>query len=179
MVALERVTVRYSDVEDRISLAGATEEGVQVIWLTRRMIDQLVPALCGWLEQRSAPAADALPGGGALPARHGAAVEQAFAQEQAWAALRRREPVQVSEGSLHWLATRVEAKARRAGLQIVFAGDRGRREVALILSDARLRQWMSILYEQCLRTGWPMHVWPLWLVEARPSRSQIPMSSMH
>ena len=64
---LTRITTRYVALEDRIRLAGEVEgAGMVSIWLTRRLLQRLLPKLLRGLEPAPAnPAGEApAPGGG-------------------------------------------------------------------------------------------------------------------
>ena len=55
MPTFERITTQYIDFEDRIRLAGEVGNAAPVvIWLTRRLLQRLLPALLQWLERQGA-----------------------------------------------------------------------------------------------------------------------------
>ncbi|WP_425642639.1 hypothetical protein ACPUEK_05900 [Marinomonas gallaica] len=46
---VKNVAFNYSPVEDRVGLKCVTEESTHQLWLTQRMLHQLLPALTKWL----------------------------------------------------------------------------------------------------------------------------------
>ena len=53
IVRLTRLTTEYVPAEDRMRLAGETApDQAVVIWITRRLLDRVLPHLFGWLERK-------------------------------------------------------------------------------------------------------------------------------
>lgn len=53
VVSLHRITTEYVEAEDRVRIVGEVEAAETVVlWLTRRLLDRLIPHLTLWLERR-------------------------------------------------------------------------------------------------------------------------------
>lgn len=151
---LQRLTTEYIDREDRIRLAGEVEDGAPVVvWLTRRLLERLLPVLLGWLEERSAtlPRAEALLG---------------FAQQAAAAELTPQAPVRADAGSAQWLALAVDVVQSEKAVGLTFRGA-DERSATLTLTGKPLRQWLGIVHDAYLKAGWGLEAWPEWLRESR------------
>lgn len=79
MSELKRITLEYSAHEDRMRLTGARASGErEAIWLTRRLLERLIPVLVDWIEQEGSdlprprattPQPDSLSGSKPRPAK--------------------------------------------------------------------------------------------------------------
>lgn len=153
---LQRITTLFVATEDRVRLAGLDAEGRrQVLWLTRRLLERLLPVLLGWLE-RQTPDADT---------PH-AEVLQAFAQQAAQAELVPHAPVQPEEASCSWLVAEVDVVRDVRQVGLVFKGGKGE-QAALHLVPQALRQWLGIVHEAYWAADWPLAVWPQWMEEGK------------
>lgn len=165
---LQRVTTRFVPAEDRICLAGAGAGGdVRVLWLTRRLLDRLVPVLVRWLEERTS-----------VRDVWQAEVVQSFAQQAASAALVPQAPVSDEAASAIWLVVEVDIVRGEGQLDLRFKGAGGEQESLSLLPQA-LRQWLGILYAAYLRADWPRGVWPQWLREAGDQAATPAVSVVH
>lgn len=157
---LQRITTQYIDVEDRIRLAGEVADGATVvIWLTRRLLQRVLPALLQWLEQPGAdmPRADIL---------------QGFAQQAARAELTPQAPVRLSAGSMSWFAISVDIAKSEQVVRLTFKSADGA-HATLLLAAKPLRQWLCIVHEATLKAEWPADMWPDWVRDsAQPVRRQ-------
>lgn len=150
---LQRLTTEFIAAEDRLRLAGSTDDGsAQVIWVSRRLLRLLIPQLQAWLE-----------GQVPLPS-HGQAVQE-FAQQAARAALQPQAPVLASEQAETWLAHAIDIARTPQFVQLTFRGASGaRQQQALILFEVEaMRQWLAILYDKASQADWELNVWPAWL----------------
>lgn len=153
MKPLERITTRYIDLEDRIRLSGQQGDSAPVvIWLTRRLLYRLLPALLQWFEHQGEETfrAQAL---------------NSFAQQAASAEFKSQLPVQASSGSAVWLVQSIEMSIEKKVLRLIFRGP-DKQSSILVLTAGLLRQWLNILYDACLKAGWPLDVWPAWIRES-------------
>lgn len=163
MRVLNRLTTEYSDREDRIRLAGQLHDGQAVVlWLTRRLLDRLLPHLALWLESRHAglPRADLL---------------QGFAQEKARQLLAPQDPVRTPAHSLGWLVRSVDLQPGEAHLRLTFrAGDEA---ASVDFAPLPLRQWLEILLLGYRAGEWPLTAWPEWMTAtgAAPNASRAPV----
>jgi hypothetical protein len=170
MVDLQRITTEYIDSEDRIRLCGESAPNTTVVlWLTQRLLNRLVPHLLGWLEQQTG-----VSGGVASDVR--ADVMNSFAQQAALASMEQQAPVQAHSPQSAWLVQSVDVTVNPQLVRLTFKGsDAGQQstdlEAAVAMQALPLRQWLSILHEQCRLAGWVSTdaanaVWPEW-VQAR------------
>lgn len=158
MSALQRLTTQYIECEDRIRLTGEVEAGEGsrrsvVLWLTRRLMDRLLPPLFDWLSQQgvTAPRSEVL---------------QSFAQEAARASLAPQPPVEAGPESSAWRVERIDLTRTGEGVYLVFRG--GEAQVAeLMLTPQALRQWLSIVQDQYRQGEWSTKGWPEWMEEAQ------------
>lgn len=158
---LARVTVAFDDTEDRISLTGLAEGGdVQLIWLTRRLLDRLVPHLCQWLEAREPVVRAAL-----MPRMD---VMHTMAQQRAVSALveKHEQPVPRSPATHSWLAGVIDVRATEQRVTLLLRTESRSDQVQLGMQAVVLRQWLAIVLQQYRRAGWPLDAWPQWMVEA-------------
>lgn len=161
MGTLQRVTLEYVDLEDRIRLTGELASGdTVVLWLTQRLVNRLVPHLIAWLERQVAPASSRP----SIQAAHQELV-QGFAQQAARARLGAEPPVRAADSDPGWRVDSIEITPREEGGVLTFKGAAEAR-VTLPLAAQPLRQWLGIVYEQCLRGEWPTSVWPAWMTPA-------------
>lgn len=151
---LERITTEYIDTEDRIRLSGEVgSDAPVVIWLTRRLLQRLLPMLLQWLENQS----------GDMP--H-AEILQGFAQQAAKAELTLQPPVRACGESAAWLVSLVDVEQSEQMVTLTFHGVNGQTPVSLALAATTLRQWLSIVYEAYLKAEWSIEIWPGWLQES-------------
>lgn len=160
--ALQRITTEYIELEDRIRLTGELSTGdTVVLWLTQRLINRLVPHLTAWLDRQVTPASS-IP---SVQAAHQDIV-QGFAQQAARAQLAPAPPVRAAASQAGW---RVEAVDIAHDVEAVVLAFKGEAEVraTLTLAAQPLRQWLGVVYEQCVRGEWPTAAWPAWMEQGR------------
>ncbi len=150
-VPLQRITLRYDELEDRLRLSGEGPGGeVVAMWLTRRLLDRLLPVLFGWLERQD--------GGAAIDG-----LLQEFAQQAARATLEPQAPVDAAGQAPAWLVRAIDVTPGEATLRLAFR-DEARAPVGAVDFEARpLRQWLAILQAQFTRAGWSTEAWPAWM----------------
>lgn len=163
MADLQRITTEYIEIQDRLRLAGELADGApQVLWLTQRLLQRLLPVLFQQLQQ-----------GQGADAVH-AELLHSFAQQAARAELVPQAPVQVSCDSTAWLVLAVDIAQSDQGLRLTFKGppeqqgQQGQQEqqASLTLAAQPLRQWLGILHGAYCQAQWPLQVWPQWLQES-------------
>ena len=148
MMELSRLTTEYVDYEDRLRLTGGgVQEGGCALWLTRRLLDRLLPHVFAWLEGHygKLPRADLL---------------TEFAQQRAVAAL--TETAAVSIEASPRLVYGVDVTTTDAQLHLVFKSAEGPL-ASMGFQPEQLHQWLSILNAAYERAGWSRAVWPQWL----------------
>jgi hypothetical protein len=166
---LRRLTSEYVDFEDRIRLTGELEEGQRVtLWLTRRLLDRLVPYLVDWLERKGQAPLDERSSPVSAP-REGAI--QRFAQEAVRACMRPEPPVQACLAERTWLVRSVDLASNPGVVSLKFKGFLEIEQVRFSPGEGVLRQWLGILHSLYGRAGWPQAVWPGWVGAPLPAVS--------
>jgi hypothetical protein len=154
MAALQRITTEYVEFEDRVRLTGQTEDGtITALWLTRRLLDRLIPHLTLWLEQQHAglPRAD---------------VMLEFAQQKAQSQLIPQAPVQASN-TRGQLVQAVDITPDIEQLHLNFKPEMGE-SAGIGFASTPLRQWLAILHQAYIAAEWPLTSWPVWMLESHP-----------
>ena len=160
MAELQRITTLFVDSEDRIRLAGEDGAGqTQVLWLSQRLLNRLLPHLCAWLEQQ-APA----PGRSYADAAR-SEVLQSFAQLAAQAALEPQVPVPSHAPSGAWLVHSVDIATTDQVVTLNFKAAGAAQAATLTLPEQALRQWLNILHDQYAAAEWPLTPWPEWVAQ--------------
>lgn len=189
---LRRLTTRYVDSEDRLRVAGEVASGqVQVVWLTQRLLNRLLPHLWKWLDQ----AVQAQPRSHDTPAAALAAVSpaaqtelQRFAQQSAAAERRQQVPVDPSRAVCTLLVQSVDIRHLPAGVRLTFKAaapaigpvptlvepTTATEAVHLTLATPALRQWLQIVYQQYRVAEWPTGHWPSWIRNPSAAGSTAP-----
>lgn len=162
MSMLQRITTEYVELEHRIRLSGELTSGnTVVLWLTQRLVNRLVPHLTAWLEQQVVPASS-IP---SVQAAHQDIV-QGFAQQAARAQLSPELPVRAAASLAGWRVDLVDITQSEEAMVLTFKGE-AQAHATLTLAAQPLRQWLGIVYEQCLCGAWPTTMWPVWLEQTR------------
>ena len=172
MCKLKKVTIDYVPVEDRVRLSGECDKSGRIgIWVTRRVLDRLVPVLLDWIEREAVD----LPGGGRQPSGETPTPKltraeplHGFAQEAARRSLVRQPRVLIQSQDRSWLTRAVDVKRGPRALQIDFRGEADER-AELPLPVQPLRQWLNILHDTYRKAGWSADIWPDWVREAAPN----------
>jgi hypothetical protein len=161
---LQRVTTEFSAEEDRIRIAGVTEEGRRVvIWLTRRLLGLLLPVLLEQLDKQF----------GATSAEHRLVLHE-FAQQAACQSLGGAAAVVTAQDDVAVLPTTVDIKQTAAGVMLVFRSPASN-ALSLPLGSEVLRQWLHILYQAVCAANWQLPQWPDWLTGATANDPATPM----
>jgi len=165
---LDRITLRYVESEDSVRLAGQKSGGaVVIVWLTRRLLDRLLPVLFKRLEK---------PCGDDPLASMRESARQRFRQQAAHVTLGLESPVPASAASEEWLASSADVRVVRGRLRLSLKN--GTKRVDLTMDELTLRRCLGIFRNVYLRAGWSLTGWPEW---ARPEapRSQDGASAVH
>lgn len=159
---VQRFTTEYIANEDRMLMSLEFQDGsVQMLWLTRRLLDRLILRLLQYVDDAS------LPGGGAKNDPVKANVQQRFNQQAATASMRRQKPVRSTglaqkEAKPPTLVSHVNLRRHDRVLDVEFRSI----ETALLLMPFRkgeLRQWLGVLYNNYQRAEWNGAFWPDWI----------------
>lgn len=166
MHQLQRVTTEYVDSEDRIRISGScVDDGLVQLWLTRRLLDRLLPMVLNWLGR------DASEG-----TRE--AIMQEFEQQAARDAMPPLPAVQAQDESA-MLVQAVDVSSGENALGLAFRSSITPDDspiYQIVLERQALRQWLSIVHDQYRKAEWPLDVWPAWITSAgEPIASGIPL----
>jgi hypothetical protein len=149
---LKRVTTEFVAAEDRIRVAGLTEDEQKVVlWLTRRMLGLLLPVLLQQLDAQFA----------AQSPEHRATLQE-FAQQAARETLEPTERVAADAQAEALLVTSVDVGPMEQGTLLTFRNEVDK-SYRLPLPGEALRQWMHILYQADCDGNWKLPQWPDWL----------------
>lgn len=153
---LSNLSTTHDPAEDRLKLIGTDRNGAShLMWITRRLADQVVVALLRFVEREPAVAKDTQAiGDGPSLAR----------QQEAKAALGAVRGVVVPPADRGWLVTTLNLSPRPDGVLLTFSG--GEHALAFPLTFLRTRQWLSVLHAAYQAGGWHCAAWPSWFVEA-------------
>lgn len=151
--AVQTFTARYDPIEDRICLNAVDASGAkQAIYLTRRLMDQIIPVVAKHLEEKT-------------PKGVPADVVQSMTQErvrQARKAEPPAEPVQADLETPRWLCTTIQMQKQPAGLAVIFTGDAACK-AQIPLADPHLRTVLDIFRNSYAKAGWDLRAFPDWL----------------
>jgi len=163
LAELNRITINYVELEDRIRLAGELSHGgVLNVWATRRLLDRLLPVLVTHLEKSVAK--------GACADSLRSNALQSFAQHAARELSEEQAPVRASAASAQWLAQSVNVSFASGDVCLSFHGDETQC-VKLTLEEGKLRQLLNILYEVYRQADWSTDAWPKWVRSAEVPRA--------
>lgn len=163
--SLHKFTTQYIDIEDRIQVAGATLEGeILTLWLTHRLLAQLVPTLCHCIERHSSIGqihAD-LPASAPRPA-HQQQVIQEFEQQIANSSIKPTERVQANPSNPVLLIDEATVELGSTGVNIHLGCTPQNQIVHIAFQPETLRQWMGILFNAYRKSRWTHEIWPNWI----------------
>jgi len=166
MAALQRITTEYIEAEDRVRLTGEfAPEQTMVLWLTQRLLNRLLPHL---FKRLNAQTGDGL----------AADIRQEFAQQAAMAALQSQAAVHRQSQSETWLVHSVNVLHDAQGVHLIFKSvdvPADMEVASLTLQAQPLRQWLTILHDQCRKSEWPLNVWPPWVGAVRSASTHPPV----
>lgn len=157
---VHRFTTEYLATEDRIRLSVEFSDGsVQLLWLTRRLLDRLVARLVTQVDTAPLPS-----GGGTSPAKSQA--QQKFNQQAAAASITPQKPVRVTAPEKQTkppaLVTNVDLRFQKTVLHLDFkSGDTLLAQIPF--RKNALRQWLNVLYTRYQGAEWNGGRWPDWI----------------
>ena len=171
---LQRLTTEYVLAEDRILLSGEKADRQTVaLWLTRPLLDRLLPPLTQWLEQQGRP----VPAVASMQAVQ-QSVWQSFAQQAARAQQGQAARPRVTPNHFGWRVEAVDLMRGDRAVRLTFKGD-GVEPVGLTLAPQPLRQWLNILYDQCRCGQWSLTAWPAWVEDAQDQSNSPRAAVLH
>ncbi|RMF17307.1 MAG: hypothetical protein D6757_01440 [Alphaproteobacteria bacterium] len=159
---VHRFTTKYVPAEDRIQILMELKSGeVQVLWLTRRLLNLLLPRLLHRLE--------GTPEAVQKPAESRALAVQRFSQQAAVRTIRPQPPVTLDEQTPQRpaaVAAEVDIRTGGGRLFLDFRDAAGRQLPSLPFGEQMLRQWLGVVQAQYRAGGWNETFWPAWMAPA-------------
>ena len=162
LLPIQRMSVKYDGLEDRIAMDVASEQGrVARLWITRHGTDTMVRATSALVESY---AAAQLAKARVAPGDADQIRQSALAAQQLTARLTKRNApaVELTPGSTEHLVIGFAVPPRKHGIQLVFVC-RPEIKARVVLQPAELFQWLGTVQRQYQRAGWALDVWPAWL----------------
>ena len=148
----------YVVAEDRFRLACVlVDGGSETLWLTQRLTNALLSKLLEWVEKTVKDDRIA-------PFVHRAAQKSASAKSPD----RRAEKIPEGAG---WLVRSIDFRMANDSVMLTFKDDADRK-VRLRFGPAHLRQWLNVVHGQYRRAGWPLDLWPEWIVDEAEEASE-------
>ena len=156
----------YVVPEDRLRLSCTLKAGgTDVFWLTQRLANALARNLIEWVDksieqdrfrelahemaQRSATAKKPKPPGTKIPVAPG------------------------------WLVDTVGLKTNGKVLVLTFKNKDAGQQAFIRFDAEHLRRWLKVLHAQYKKAGWPTDVWPDWITDAGPLKSDEQPGLLH
>ena len=191
---LERITTEYISAEDRIRLAGVTDDELLVVlWLTQRLLNRLLPPLFEWLtqhedsfseietlhfvaQQQSTPQMSQQPLGQGKKNRQMNTPPLVNAEKDSPKNLQTPVPVEKDGPSL--LITSIDLSSNNSIVNLNFKSGSAE-PLSLIMTAPLLSQWLSILFFTYHKADWPLTGWPDWMVESHRKEEQPVTVTIH
>jgi hypothetical protein len=154
---VRRFTTKYVPEEDRIQLLVELTSGdVKVAWLTRRLLNMVLPPVLKRLEV--VPTEKPPEAAAAVQRFTQAAAVRSIQRQPAVASYPEEAPRSPDETLIITINVRLRGKTMffdlKAGDAIV---------VTLPFSEQALRQWLGVLYGQYHAAEWTESFWPAWM----------------
>jgi hypothetical protein len=170
---LSRLTTVFHPNEDRIRISGQGKDGnIEVIWLTQRLVNRLVPVMTKWLETREAgtPRADLLQ-----------SVKQQRAQVQQAEQSGEQGVVPAEQAENEWLAVSLDIQQREDAFRIIFKDQTKEPEhqAVLELQPMLLRQWLNVVLLAYTQGEWSLEKWPEWMIEQIKPAGKAERKALH
>ena len=127
----------------------------QRLWLTRRLLDRLIPSLTDQLEVNSTN-------------KISKELEQSFEQEKAEINKTKTESVKLIKNNPSWLVTSVKVGKNSQEFKLLFIEDKIENEnyqnkAEFVLAIPNLRQWLNALFKIYLKANWDTKFFPVWI----------------
>ena len=150
---IQTFTGRYDPLEDRLRLdAVDAAGGKQAIFLTRRLVDRVIPVLVSHLE-------------GKTPEGVPADLAQGMSQSRARQARQTGEAtpaVAADAETPTWLCRTMHFQKADHGLNVIFTDDT-QVDAVMPMVEANLRAVLDMLLDLYGRAGWPTEPFPEWM----------------
>ena len=171
--SLKRITTEYTELEDRIRLAGLTDDNQTIaLWLTMRLLKRLINHCLNLLDKNT-PELKSVP----IQNEGSGKNMQHFLQQSAEQQIVEETVVKLTDQSPNYLAVEIDVKNDGAGVTLIFKGE-FRPDYAIHLNNQQLRQWLGMLHMIWQEAEWPTLVWPDWISSS--SAETVPgLTSIH
>ena len=160
--AICTVTMSFSAIEDRIVMDSLDQsKKVERLWLSRRLLDRLIPTLTDQLEVNSSKT---------IPTE----LEQSLAQEKAEMDKKQSKAVEIRSKNPSWLVTHIQIGRSKNKFRLLFLGKNTNEPMAtnnqanFDLAIPNLRQWLNAIHKIYLKAEWETKAFPPWLTENNP-----------
>ena len=160
MFSIITVTLQFDPLEDRIIMDCSNKsKNTQRLWLTRRLLNRLIPSLTDQLEVNSAN-------------KISKELEQAFAQEKAEIKKIKTKSVVLKKDNPSWLVTSVKVEKSKFEFKLLFLNEKGletvgkdgnQKKAEFILAISNLRQWLNALFKIYNKAEWDTKCFPNWI----------------
>ena len=153
------VTIKFDPLEDRIIMDCYDPiKKTQRLWLTKRLLDKLIPKISNQLKINSVN-------------NISEELEQSFEQEKAELNQKETDPVELKEDFPSLLVTSVQVNKNKSNFQIIFHDERKLsnlknnfiNKAQFILAIANLRLWLKALLRIYKKADWDTKNFPSWL----------------
>ena len=169
MLNLTKITTKYHELEDRVSITGlASDHSIVELWASQRILIRLITPIANWLDETKS----------AAPRIDDKSKEllNDFAQHEAKAELKPEEPVNLENPKplgtgrsfSSWLIQKIDMTYSDQFMELSFKNNEDS-AAKLVLTKLYARQWLLILHSQWIKSGWSMDIWPLWLHQSSSS----------
>lgn len=146
-------TARYDAIEDRLRLdAVDAQGGKQAIFLTRRLVDRVIPVLVSHLEGKT-------PDG--VPAELAQGMSQSRARQVRQAGETTQAVIADNETPT-WLCRTIHLQKAAYGLNVIFTDDT-RIDTIMPMVEANLRAVLDIFLDLYTKANWPTEPFPEWM----------------
>lgn len=167
VLIMRTVTMAFDPTEDRVFMDASDSAGqVERLWLSRRLLDRLIPALTGQLEKLVSFKDETISN----------AAIQSFAQEKAVLEKAEQSPISKNENSTTWLVTSVQVGQSNNKFQLRFVNEQGvakektiRKRGVFTLEKPNLRQWLNAVFNIYKKAEWNTGVFPDWIDDSNSS----------
>ena len=154
------VTMQFDPLEDRIIMDCSNKsKDTQRLWLTRRLLNRLIPSLTDQLEVNSSN-------------KISKELEQAFAQEKAEIKKIKTKSVVLKKDNPSWLVTSVKVEKSTFEFKLLFINEKGletvgkddnQKKAEFVLAISNLRQWLNALFKIYTKAEWDTKCFPNWI----------------
>ena len=151
------VTMQFDPLEDRLIMdCSDKSKNTQRLWLTRRLLDRLIPSLTDQLEINSTN-------------KISKELEQSFEQEKAEINKTKTESVKLIKNNPSFKeVTSVKVGKNSKEFKLLFIEDKIENEnyqnkAEFVLAIPNLRQWLNALFKIYLKANWDTKFFPVWI----------------